>query len=115
MNMPSRRLVAVAFILSCAVLHAATGYEQITVANTAIGFTSTKINPSAGQMLTASCRLETAEIRWTLDGTTPTTTIGTLLEPGDQLIVSGFTNLSLFRAIRTGATSGVLSCHYSSS
>jgi hypothetical protein len=33
----------------------------------------------------ATCRLETAEIRYQVDGTAPTTTVGTLLEVGDVL------------------------------
>lgn len=89
-------------------------FEQVTVANSAIGFTATKITPTGGPMATqASCRLETAEIRYTVDLTAPTTTVGTLLEPGDTLVLSGHDVLANFKAIRTGATSGVLDCTYS--
>lgn len=92
------------------------GYEQITVAATAIGFTAAKINTGAGhpQATRAYCRLETAEIRFRTDGGTPTTTVGTLLEPGDTLEVNDAIQLPQFLAIRTGGTSGSLSCTYSS-
>lgn len=90
-------------------------FEQITVAATAIGFTTTKITPAGRPQATvALCRVETAEIRYTVDGTTPTTTVGTLLEIGDTLTVNGHDVLVSFRAIRTGGTSGQLDCTYSS-
>lgn len=89
-------------------------FEQVTVANTSIGFTGSKITPTGLPMATsASCRLETAEIRYTIDGTVPTTTVGTLLEIGDVLTLNGHDVLAQFRAIRTGSTSGVLDCTYS--
>lgn len=90
-------------------------FEQVTVDNTAGGkaLTSSKITPSGQPMATsASCRLETAEIRYTIDGTAPTTTVGTLLEPGDTLVISGHDVLVTFRAIRTGASSGIFDCNY---
>lgn len=87
-------------------------FEQVVVANTAIGFTSSKISPLGVQPTSASCRLETAEIRFTYDGTTPTTTVGTLLEVGDTLTVVGHDSLVRFLAIRTGANSGQLDCTY---
>lgn len=92
-------------------------FEQIAVANSAIGFTASKITPSGApgqsQAVVASCRLETAEVRYTVDGTTPTTTVGTLLEVGEILTVQGHDSMLLFKAIRTGATSGQLDCVYS--
>ena len=88
-------------------------FEQLTVANSVKTLTASKITPSGQAMATqAVCRLETAEIRYTVDTTTPTTTVGTLLEPGDTLTLNGHDVLSNFQAIRTGATSGVLACTY---
>ena len=54
------------------------------------------------------CTLETAQIRYTLDGTAPTTTVGHLLEIGDTLTIQGRDNIVRFRAIRTGSTSGTI-------
>lgn len=111
-----RRLIGTLVVLALAASASAVtyiGFEQVTVANTAIGFTTTKIDPPGRpQAAYAYCRLETAEIRYTYDGTTPTTTVGTLLEPGDGLPLQGHDSMQRFLAIRTGAVSGVLSCTY---
>ncbi|HXG71325.1 MAG TPA: hypothetical protein VNJ04_12035 [Gemmatimonadaceae bacterium] len=88
-------------------------FEQVTVAATSIGFTSALINP-AGQVQAnkAVCRVETAQMRFRIDGTAPTAAVGTILDVGDILTLVGNDVLRSFRAIRTGATSGVLSCSY---
>lgn len=105
-------LLSIVVVLLGVVVAAAT-FEQITVANTAIGFTAAKIDPVGGpQMNVASCRLETAEVRFSYDGTTPTSSVGTLLEIGDVFYIAGHDQLLQFRAIRTGASSGQLDCHF---
>ena len=90
--------------------------EQITVAATAIGFTSTKVEPDGSgggrQATQAVCRVRTAEISFEYDGTTPTATVGQLAEIGDQIPVNGHDNIMRFKAIRTGSTSGQLDCVY---
>lgn len=83
--------------------------EVITVAGTSIGFTASAINPAATQ---AICRLETAEIRFRVDGTAPTASVGTVLSASDAVIVTGGNLLNGFRAIRTGGDSGSLTCTY---
>lgn len=100
----------------CAVTLQAVSYaafEQLTVATSSVGFTSSKISPNGLPEATrAYCRLETAEIRFTTDGTVPTTLIGTILSISDILEVNGHDQLMQFRAIRTGGSSGVLDCTY---
>lgn len=92
-------------------------FEAVTVDNTSggVGFTRSLIVAGSGHKAAqqAWCRLETAEIRYTWDGTPPTTTVGTLLEIGDVLILQGTDVLLAFRAIRTGGSSGKLDCTYS--
>lgn len=87
-------------------------YESLTVANTAVGITSTVITP-AGRPQQTECtgRLETAQIRYRYDGTAPTSSEGTLLEIGDVLTLTNHAYLAAWRGIRTGATSGVLKWH----
>jgi len=88
-------------------------YESITVGNTAVGFTAGKIAPSGNvNPVKAFCRLETAQVRFRMDGTDPTSSEGILLEVGETLEITGEKNLRNFRAIRTGSTSGVLKVHY---
>lgn len=93
------------------------GFEQITVTNTAggIGLTAASINAGSAHPAAtrASCRLETAEIRYTIDGTTVTTTVGTIMSINDIVVLTGNDVLQNFRAIRTGGSSGVLDCNYS--
>lgn len=89
-------------------------FEQVTVAAASIGLTAATINSGSGhpQAEKAVCRLEQAQIRYRLDGTAPTTTVGTLLEIGDVLTLSGNDMLQRAQFIRTGGTSGILNCHY---
>lgn len=83
-------------------------YESITVTDTAVGLTPSKYNNAMGQY-EAFCTLETAQIRFTVDGsTTPTATVGHLLEPGQILYLKGYTEIANFRAVRTGSSSGIL-------
>ena len=83
------------------------GFQQLTVAASSVSLTV----PSGA--ITGHCRLETAQIRFTLDGTTPTTTIGTLLEVGETLLLENRGELTGLKAIRTGGTSGLLNVEYS--
>ena len=85
--------------------------EVLTVNNTVggVGFTGAKITGQTKAFVT----VETAQIRFTLDGTAPTTAVGHLLEIGDILKLDSTADLASFRAIRTGAVSASLQCTYS--
>ena len=107
-----KRLFILIFLLASITSAGATSFEQITVATSAIGFTSATITPGAETADYAYCRVETAQIRYTYNGTTPTTTVGTLLETGDIVCLDDASDIKAFRAIRTGSTSGQLNCHY---
>ena len=91
-------------------------FVTITVNGSPSRFSSSDINAGGGhlQANNAQCRLETAEIRYTLDGTTVTATTGTLLEVGEVLSLSGSDILNKFQAIITTLTSAQLDCHVSS-
>lgn len=92
-------------------------FEQITTTNAAVyGLTAANINAGTSHPMAtaATCRLEGAEVRYTLDGTTPTSTVGTLLEIGDTLVMNGNDILNAFRFTRTTATNATLDCHESS-
>ena len=84
-------------------------YETITVANTTIGFTASKITAPVSE---AVCTLETAQIRFRVDGTDPTSSEGHLLETGQKWSSVNAVEIGNFRAIRTGGVSGVLKCSY---
>lgn len=113
-----RFLLAAALAMSAAVAFAQATYplDQVTIDNTAggIGLTSTKYAPTGRPPASKGlCRLRTAEISYTFDrSTTVTTTVGVLLEIGDQLPLTTPEMIANFRGIRTGSTSGQLDCHY---
>lgn len=83
-------------------------YESITVAATAIGFTAATYDNA----FKASITLETAQIRFRVDGTAPTSAEGHILDVAQSLEIEGKENIANFRAIRTGGTSGVLKVSY---
>lgn len=85
-------------------------YEQKTVDSTAGGVSLTAVTYSDATH--ATLRLETAQIRFRVDGGAPTTAVGTLLEIGETLELSGAATIAAFRAIRTGGSSGSLSVTY---
>ncbi len=89
-------------------------FEQITVAGTAIGFTTTKITSIGGiQMTKAVCNLETGEVRYLITGATPTSSVGMIWTVNTSLTFIGHDVLVNFLAIRDSGTSGQLDCTYS--
>jgi len=93
-------------------------FETITIDSTAggKGFTAANYKTAAGRgpCKEVFCVLETAQIRFQLDGasTVTATTNGALLEAGQTLTLQNYSDIANFRAIRTGGTSGVLQCFY---
>ena len=85
-----------------------TGFETVTVAGTAISLTAaTYLNNSKAFIM-----VETAAVRYTVDGTTPTATVGHYLEPGDTLILGSRDQIVKFLAIRRDGVSATLSVSY---
>ncbi len=82
--------------------------ETLTVADTAIGFTAVTYGKARSAFLT----LATAQIRFFYDGTTPTSTVGHLLEIGQTFQLIDEDEVRNFRGIRTGGTSGVLTATF---
>lgn len=85
---------------------------DITVSGTAASvFTAADVQAGAGhvQATRAECTLLTANIRVTADGTTPTTSVGQVLTPGNYIITGTDILLSL-QAIRDDSTSATLTC-----
>ena len=84
-------------------------YESVTVADTAIGFTALTYGTNTHALITA----ETAQMRYRADGTNPTAAEGHILNPGDVVTLTSLADITAFRAIRTGAVSGVLKVTFS--
>jgi hypothetical protein len=90
------------------VVRLADDFESVTVAATAIGGTAAKTARAERAFISA----ETAEMRFRYDGSDPTSSVGHKLEIGETLVLAGTVNIEQFRAIRTGAVSGVLRITY---
>jgi len=90
-------------------------FEAITVSNASIGFTAAKIIPATGQVAFAAyCVLQTNPINFRTDGGAPTAAVGggLAVAAAQTVEVCGNKNVENFRAIRTGAADGTLSCLY---
>lgn len=85
-------------------------FESITVDATAGGVALT--TATIAKQNDALITVETAQVRFTLDGTAPTASAGHILEVGDVLELDSSEALELARFIRTGGVSGVLRCSY---
>ncbi len=85
---------------------------EVTVSGTAASvFTSTDITAGGGhvQATQAACSVTGANIRVTWDGTTPTTSLGVILVPGNY-IINGTNTLLNLQAIRDDSTSATVNC-----
>ena len=83
--------------------------QRLTVDDSAGGRVLPSIPAGA---VAAVCRLETEQVRFTLDGTAPTSSAGKTLEVGELLTLDSREELTGFLAIRTGGSSGVLDIDY---
>jgi hypothetical protein len=95
--------LVVALTATAAAQYTASAYESLTVAASAVGCVT-----SDSAIKRAVITTETAEIRFRYDGTDPTSSEGHLAPAGTTIVVTGWTNISRFRAIRTTATSATL-------
>lgn len=87
------------------------GFEQVTV-DAAVGGKSLTA-ATYGNSQKASITVETAQIRFRTDGGVPTATVGHLADADDLIELESAEDIANFRAIRTGATSAVISVTYS--
>lgn len=93
--------------------YAAYDYETITIDNTSggVGLTSGKLTTTP-RPKRVFITVEDAQIRYRVDSGAPTSTVGHILNPMDIITIEGIHNLTNFKAIRTGATSGKLQVTY---
>ncbi len=95
-------------------LHKPFNFEQITVSNSAIGFTLAKYTDTDGKKAKkVFVTIEDAQIRYTFDSTTPTSSIGHIANPMDAIILIGTQNIENFKAIRKSGSDSKISVTYS--
>lgn len=85
-------------------------FEQLTIDATVGGKALT--SATYGTARYAEISVETAPIRFTVDGTPPTITLGHLVSPNDVIRIDSAEDIAAFRAIRATATSGVINVSY---
>lgn len=83
-------------------------FETLTVAGTSVGFTAGTAKDYTYALVTA----EVAQVRYRLDGTDPTASVGHILDVGGILTLDSSEQVVGFRAIRTGGVSGSLSVSF---
>jgi hypothetical protein len=107
-----RLLVSLIAVLVFASVSFAATFEQLSITSGAVvTFTAAKIGPPNPYAQAAACSLETGSIRWTTDGTTPSSSVGHLMSAATEILILGEGDVANFKAIAT-STTGVLSCSY---
>jgi hypothetical protein len=77
------------------------GYENLTVSTDAVKFTASTVTNRA---MSGIITVESANVRWRADGTSPSSTVGSLLKDGESLILRGEGILKNIEFIRTAST-----------
>jgi hypothetical protein len=81
----------------------------LTVSSSAVGLPALSYDPSLDvpsasvALISADGTAGTNDVRWTCDGTTPTASVGHLLQAKQSIVIYGFSNIKKFRAIRTSS------------
>lgn len=89
-------------------------YEAITVSSTAVGFTATAYGTGGATPAMAYFVLDSATIRFRVDGGTPTSTVGHLVTFASNVSVTvcGDVAIKKFRAIRTVSDASLKVTYY---
>ena len=83
------------------------GFETTSVPNSVVTLSSSQYSTSdVGDARMALISVESADLRFTFDGTTPTpgTNTGHVLPSGSNLTLMGLTSMQKFKMIRNGST-----------
>jgi hypothetical protein len=89
-------------------------FEQLTVSTSVQVLTPSKYMDSltSGGACNAYLTIENGDVRYTYDGTTPTSTVGHILQAGGSIVLSGQNQIGSFKCFRIGAVNAVLSITY---
>ena len=78
--------------------------ETIASLASSVGFTAAKIPPTDEDVLYAIIQAVSGDVRFTVDGTTPTSSLGLRLTADSKVEVHGSQLLTNFRCINDGGT-----------
>lgn len=100
--------LSVLLALPCGAVDGRT-YEQLTVGATAVGISSSTLQPTAQPQVKACQGVnQDAELRYRYDGTDPTSTVGTPLSSTGIIDIVDISTAQRLKFIRTGGTSAKL-------
>ena len=85
--------------------------EDITVAASSTRLTLSNIYVTP-PLKKVEIFVEDAQIRFRLDGSDPTSSVGEILNPFDRVTIENPSDAEAFRAIRTGGTSATIRARY---
>lgn len=85
-------------------IYAVSDRETIDDVASSVGFTASKLSPTTGEIMYAIIQAVDGDIRFTVDGTTPTASLGLRLCEDDSTEIWGTAALSNFRCIDDGGT-----------
>src|ERR1041385_345081 len=85
-------------------------FEALTIDNTVGGIALT--SGTYGTARYAEISVDSADIRFTVDGTPPTSTTGHLVAPRDIIRLDSHEDIVAFRAIRAGSTNATIQVTY---
>lgn len=88
-------------------------YEAITVSTTALPCTAAKLVDGNANAQQIYITVESNAINWTIDGTTPTSTVGHNLTAGSSLTITGNRNIVALKMIRSGGADATVKITYS--
>ncbi len=80
-------------------------FESLTISTVAVSITAGNIDQHHDDALIT---VETAAVRFRIDGTAPTATVGHVLEAGDVLELRGMGEIGKFQAIRRDGSDATL-------
>lgn len=81
-------------------------FDTKVVSNTAVGL------PQKGEADGAQITVDTAAIKFTVDGTVPTASLGHTVSVGDMILLESRNEIRDFKAIRAGGVDGLLQITY---
>lgn len=90
--------------MTTAMIYQVKGRETITSLASAVGFTAAQIPPTKTSTMYAVAQAIDGDARFTIDGTTPTSSLGLRLLQDSSVEIWGSTALAAFRAIDDGGT-----------
>ena len=90
------------------------GYEALAVLDDAVCVltSSEYVATAPARQCRALITVETHQLRYTLEGTAPSSTVGHLIEIGDVLVIEGAANIALFKCISTTTDHGAIKVTY---